>query len=143
MADRMRWRFGDLRTVESRVDPETVIEIGDLVWADGVFVLPVSAFIADTVEAANLFIGQRFIGVAMCRSRAGEARPVTVAISGVFEYECETADYEADELLGIVAGRNQQVGKAADRRAAIGRSWMARSNAGRLLVAINDTEASA
>ena len=93
MSDRMRWRYGDTNPVVAAVDPGTVIEIGDLVYqgtpADN-----------QTLFAAN------FLGVAMQRSRAGQAEPIRVATTGVFEFDIASGGFELGDLVGASENSN-------------------------------------
>jgi hypothetical protein len=112
----MRWRYGDTNPVVLPVDSATVIEIGDLVWLDTDDAKPASA----STYGANLAAAQetfhdKFAGVAMQQSRAGDADPVRVATTGVFEYDCASATFEVGARIGVDANAgatallNQQV----------------------------------
>jgi hypothetical protein len=106
----MRWRYGDTNPVVVPVDSAIVIEIGDLVLlevddarpaaqdanADGTGDLW-NTNLATTQEAFH----DKFLGVAMQRSRAGDTDPIRVATSGVFEFDCASATYELGTLLGL------------------------------------------
>ena len=73
MADKMRWRYSDTEPVNSPVRPETIIEIGDIMFQDD------DGF-ANTNDLT-------FLGVAMQRSRKGDAASIRVATAGVFEFD--------------------------------------------------------
>ena len=82
MSDKMRWRFGDTNPVQASVRPETIIEIGDLLWLDEWF--------AEPFQADRSFDGHsQFLGVAMQRSQKGEQTPIRVSTTGTFEFDCE------------------------------------------------------
>jgi hypothetical protein len=94
MPDRMRWRYGDTNPVMAEVDADTVVEIGDLVWLDRDDAKPASRL------SLRVTLAQRFLGVAMQRSRAGETGSIRVATTGVFEFECREALWELGDLVG-------------------------------------------
>jgi hypothetical protein len=129
MSDRMRWRYGDTNPVVAAVAAETVIEIGDLVWQDVDNVKPASALANYGGKTANqqAFV-QEFLGVAMQRSRAGDAAPLRVATTGVFEMDCAGSTFELGDLVGPDANQagtvllNQQVAKVAAAHYAVGRA---------------------
>jgi hypothetical protein len=124
----MRWKYGDTNPVVAAVDSSTVIEIGDLVYLDGDDAKPAASQANQGTEALNRerFV-DNFLGVAMQRSRSGDATPIRVATSGVFEYECPSAAFELGNLVapqsnvggtGLV---NQQVVKVVGSQYAVGR----------------------
>ncbi len=128
MADRMRWRYGDTNPVVAAVDAATQIEIGDLLWQDVDNAKPAAA-LADLGSGP---VNQEqftacFLGVAMQRSRAGDASPVRVATTGVFEFDAPAGNRELGDLIGPAenaAGTgllSQHVAPVAHSRCAIGR----------------------
>ena len=128
MSDKMRWRYADTSPVVAAVDSVTVIEIGDLLWQDGDDAKPASAF--DLSKFSNppqeQFV-EKFLGVAMQRSRDGDTSPVRVATTGVFEFDCLGDTFELGDVVGVeVKPRsrglvNQMVGKVDCVRYAVGR----------------------
>ena len=101
MADIMRWRYGDTSPVMLPVDSATVIEIGDLVYLDTDDAKPASAQADQLTKAANQeLFHDKFAGVAMQRSRAGDTQPVRVATTGVFEFACASGSFEVGQLFG-------------------------------------------
>ena len=128
MSDKMRWRYGDTNPVIAAVDSTTVIEIGDLLYLDADDAKPALLQADQETEAANqaLFAG-KFLGVAMQRSRDGDADPIRVATTGVFELDCASTTFELGNLVGPCenpAGSkllNQQVAKVSAAANAIGR----------------------
>ncbi|MCS7306262.1 MAG: hypothetical protein NZ602_14285 [Thermoguttaceae bacterium] len=127
MADVMRWRYGETNPVVAAVAAQTLIEIGDLVWQDGGEAKPASLLPNQGTESANQEqFADRFLGVAMQRSPAGQDRPIRVATTGVFEFDCPPSDFELGDWIGP-AGRtdgglqNQRVKKVTDPKYAIGR----------------------
>ena len=128
MSDKMRWRYGDTNPVVAAVDSGTVIEIGDLVWQDTDDAKPASSQADQQSETANQeAFADKFLGVAMQRSRAGETAPIRVATTGVFEFDCPSGTFELGDMVGADengAGNallNQQVAKVAESKYAIGR----------------------
>jgi hypothetical protein len=128
MSDKMRWRYGDTNPVVAAVDAGTVIEIGDLVYQESDDVRPASSQTDQGSETANQdLFADKFLGVAMQRSRAGETAPVRVATTGVFELACPSGTFELGDLVGADedgpnnALFNQQVAKVNSSRYAIGR----------------------
>ena len=128
MSDKMRWRYGDTNPVVASVDSGTVIEIGDLLMQDTDDAKPANTFpwttnLATTQDAFD----DKFLGVAMQRSRAGETVPIRVATTGVFEFDCPSGTFELGDLMGVNANAggnglvNQQVVKVALSKYAVGR----------------------
>jgi hypothetical protein len=128
MSDKMRWRYGDTNPVIAAVDSATVIEIGDLLYLDTDDAKPAFAQADQNTEEANqeLFAG-KFLGVAMQRSRSGEALPIRVATTGVFEFDCPSGTFELGNLMGAdensagTALLNQQIAKVSAVKYAVGR----------------------
>lgn len=142
MSDKMRWRYGDTNPVVAAVDAATVIEIGELLWQDVDDAKPASEIRIHASERrpdptstipgatggpslAEAFAG-KFLGVAMQRSRSGEANPLRVAATGVFEFNCPLETYELGELMAVADGHgqelfNQRVARVQDSQYAIAR----------------------
>lgn len=128
MSDKMRWRYGDTNPVVAAVAAETAIEIGDLLWQDTDRAKPASDLPdAGTDQQNQEVFADRFLGVAMQRSRAGDADPVRVATTGVFEFDCPATDFELGDLVGPDGNAessglfNQRVEKVAAPQYAVGR----------------------
>ncbi len=128
MSDKMRWRYGDTNPVVAAVDSDTVIDIGDLVYQDVDDAKPASAQADQGSEAANQeLFADKFLGVAMQRSRAGEAEPIRVATTGVFELDCPSGTFELGDLVGADENASgdgllcQQVAPVTLSKYAIGR----------------------
>jgi len=147
MSDKMRWRYGDTNPVIAAVDSATVIEIGDLVWQDTDDAKPAAAQTDQESEEANQqLLADKFLGVAMQRSRAGETLPIRVATTGVFEFDCPAGTFELGDLVGAdensagTALLNQQIAKVAAAKYAIGRVARREANdAANVLVDIRST----
>jgi len=116
MANTMRWRYGDTNPVVLAVASATVIEIGDLVYLDSGTAKPASILtyggsLAATQEAFH----DKFAGIAMQQSRAGDTQDIRVATTGVFEFACASATFEVGARIGVddnaggTALLNQQV----------------------------------
>jgi hypothetical protein len=120
MSDKMRWRYGDTNPVIADVDSETVIEIGDLLWQDTDNAKPAS----DSTDQESF--ADKFLGVAMQRSREGCTDPIRVATTGVFEFESDNESFElGDYVMAAHADQehltNQSVLKTDECNCAIGR----------------------
>ena len=128
MANTLRWRYGDTNPVLLPVESATVIEIGDLVYLDTDNVKPASSQTDQGSVAANQqLFHDMFAGVAMQASPDGETQSIRIATTGVFEFDCASAETEVGDLLGPAengAGNallDQTVVAAATVSAAIGR----------------------
>ena len=128
MADTLRWRYGETNPIVLPVDSATVIEIGDLVYLEIDDVRPASSLADQGTEAQNQeAFHDKFAGVAMQWSRAGETTPIRVATTGVFEFPCPSATFEVGALIGSSdnAGgtglERQQVEGVATENLAVGR----------------------
>lgn len=128
MSDVMRWRYGETNPIVLPVDSATVIEIGDLVYLDTDDAKPAAAQADQGTEAGNqALFHNKFAGVAMQRSRAGDADPIRVATTGVFEFVAPSTTREVGALLGVdeqasgTALENQKVDGVAGAHLAIGR----------------------
>lgn len=128
MTDKMRWRYGDTNPVIAAVDSTTVIEIGDLVYLDTNNAKPASSQPDQGLESDNqALFADNFLGVAMQRSRSGDADPIRVATTGVFEFDCPSTTYELGDLVGVdeassgTALENQQIASVANADHAVAR----------------------
>ena len=126
--DLMRWRYGDTNPVVLAVDAGTVINIGDLVYLETDDVRPASAQADQASEAANQeLLHDKFAGVAMQHSPAGDATPIRVATTGVFEFDCPSGTIEVGAYLGASensagnALENQRVEPVGAANLAVGR----------------------
>jgi hypothetical protein len=146
MSDKMRWRYGDTNPVIAAVDANTVIEIGDLVYQEVDDVRPASMQADQGTKLANQeLFSNKFLGVAMQRSRVGETTPIRVATTGVFEFDCPNSNFELGELVGVdenaagIALLNQQVAKVASAKYAVGRDAKRQSGTTSVLIDIRST----
>jgi hypothetical protein len=128
MSDKMRWRYGDTNPVVAAVDANTVIEIGDLLWQDTDDAKPAGGFTWNTnLVTTQDGLADKFLGVAMQRSRSGETAPIRVATTGVFEFDCASGTFELGDMVGPAGNSggtallNQQLAKVAASHSAVGR----------------------
>jgi hypothetical protein len=108
MANVMRHRYGAKNPVLAEVETAVVIEIGDLIYLHGTHCHPFSTVAAASVDWA----ADRFLGVAMQASAAGETTPIRVATSGTFEYPCDAASV----YLGYFAAADDTATNLEDQR---------------------------
>ena len=102
MSNKMRWRYGDTNPVMAAVDSAVTIEIGDLLFLNTDDARPASYQADQESEAANqTLVAEKFLGVAMQQSRAGDMAPIRVATTGVFEFDCASSTFEIGDLIGI------------------------------------------
>lgn len=102
MADVMRWRYGETNPIVAAVDSGTVIEIGDLLYLDTDDAKPASDQADQGTEASNQeSFADKFLGVAMQRSRSGDTDPIRVATTGVFEFACPSGTHEVGHLIAV------------------------------------------
>ncbi len=127
MSDKMRWRYGDTNPVVAAVDSATVIEIGDLLYLDTDDAKPASSQSDVGSEPDNQeAFADKFLGVAMQRSREGDTSPIRAATTGVFEYDCPSGTFELGDLVGVdetggTTLMDQQVDAVTQSRYAIAR----------------------
>jgi hypothetical protein len=129
MANRLRYRSGQVELIRIRVDSGTVIEAGDMVFLDTDDAKPASDFTWDTDLATTQ--GQfaaKFLGVAHQPSADGETDPISVDVSphSVYEFDVNAATYEVGDVLGpdelSSALMNQQLEAAASAALGIARA---------------------
>ena len=147
MADIMRWRYGDTNPVVAAVDSATVVEIGDLLYLDTDDAKPAASQANLGSKTANQEgFCDKFLGVAMQRSRSGDTTPIRVATTGVFELVCTSGTFEIGDMVGNEANAgntgllNQTVVKVTASKYAVGRVAKRLPSAGTaLLVDIRST----
>jgi len=86
-----------------RVDADTVIEAGDLVWLDTDDAKPASAFTwTSNLATTQGNFAAKFLGVAHQPSSKGETAPISVDVSpdSVYEFDVASAAYELGTPLG-------------------------------------------
>lgn len=103
MANRLRFRSGQVQLHKLRVDSGTVIEAGDLVYLDTDDVKPASDFPWDTdLATTQADFAASFLGVAHQQSADGDTEDVSVDLSplAVYEFDVNQATYEVGDELG-------------------------------------------
>lgn len=101
--NKLRFRSGQVHLRKVRVDAETVVSAGDLLWLDGNDAKPASQFSWDTdLATTQAAFAALFLGVAHQPSAAGETVPVSVDVSpdSVYEFDVAPAAYELGTPLG-------------------------------------------
>jgi hypothetical protein len=101
MANTMRWRYGETNPVVLPVASDTVIEIGDLVFLDATAKPAGGGTYGASLAAAQEWLHDRFAGVAMQQSRAGDTADIRVATTGVFEFPCASATFDVGARIGV------------------------------------------
>ena len=129
MANRLRFRSGQVQLVKVRVDSGTVIEAGDLVYLDGDDAKPASDFTWDTdLSTTQASFAALFLGVAHQPSASGETKSISVDVSSssVYEFDVQAGTYELGDCLGPDENSStimsQQLEAVADGGDAIGRA---------------------
>jgi len=126
--NKLRFRSGQVQLRKVRVEADTVIEAGDLVWLDGDTIKPASDFPWDTnLAATQSGFAAHFLGVAHQPSRQGETVPVSVDVSSdsVYEFDVNQTTYELGQSLGPDNVNQTLMNKqleAADPGAAVARA---------------------
>ena len=127
--NRLRFRSGQVELRKVRVDADTVIEAGDLVWLDTDDAKPASDFAWTTNLATTQGnFAAKFLGVAHQQSRSGDTDPISVDVSphSVYEFNVNSASYEVGALLGPDESSstlmNQQLEAVGSAAAAIARA---------------------
>ncbi len=130
--DQMTWRAEATHARVFEVDSATVINRGDFVFQDTDDVKPASDQVDQVGGDANReLFHDNFAGIAAQRSRAGDTNPIRVNTRGIHEYDCDAAQFEQGDLVGMkeeaggtfledqvvvaVATENLAVGRVAKR----------------------------
>ena len=135
MANRLRFRSGQVQLQKLRVDAATVLEAGDLVYLDGDDVKPAKDFpwTTDLATTQGAFAAL-FLGVCHQQSASGDTGDVSVDLSplSVYEFNVNADTYEVGDPLGpdeqasklmnqqleVVANANLGIARAAEYKAA-------------------------
>ncbi|VAX40682.1 hypothetical protein MNBD_PLANCTO02-2920 [hydrothermal vent metagenome] len=102
MSNRLRFRSGQVQLQKVRVDSNTIIEAGDLVFLDADDVKPASGFTWDTdLATTQSSFAALFLGVAHQASASGETDDISVDVSphSVYEFNVNSAVYELGDIL--------------------------------------------
>jgi len=134
MANRLRFRSGQVQLHKVRVSAESVIEAGDLLFLEDDLAKPAAELSWDTnLATTQAELADMFLGIAHQPSPAGEAEPISVDVSpvSVYEFDVAAATFGFGELLGVDAVsttlQNQQLVKVGSAAAAIARSVESRT----------------
>lgn len=140
MANRLRFRSGQVQLVKVRVDSGTVIEAGDLVYLDTDDAKPASDYPWDTnLVTTQASFAAVFLGVAHQPSADGETESISVDVSplSVYEFDSQSATYELGDLLAADENAstlmNQQLEAVASSGDAIARAVQYNANSTTLL----------
>lgn len=106
-----RYRYGDVSPVETTAI-DTAVEIlkGDLVFKDladadkyksSQSIVGIGGAGPATLAAAQELFHDSFLGPSEHRSRVGDTLPIVCSTSGVYEYECASAQFGMGDLVGI------------------------------------------
>ena len=109
MSNKLRFRSGQVELHKVRVDSDTVIDAGDLVWLDTDDAKPAADFTWTTDLATTQGnFAAAFLGVAHQSSAAGETSDISVDLSpfSVYEFDVGSDTYELGGLLGPSHGTN-------------------------------------
>lgn len=133
-----RYRYGDVQPIETTpIDTAVTILKGDLVFKDladankyksSQSIIDIGGAGPATLAAAQELFHDTFLGPAEHRSLEGEVLPIVCSAAGVYEYECEAAQFAMGDLVGIAldpadptAIDRQRVVSVATPNLAIGR----------------------
>ena len=101
--NRLRFRSGQVQLHRLKVDAETVLDAGDLVYLDAGSVKPAKDFpwTTDLATTQGAFAAA-FLGVCHQPSAEGETEDVSVDLSpmSVYELDVNPAAYEVGDVLG-------------------------------------------
>lgn len=101
--NRLRFRYGQVQLRKVRVDADTIIDAGDLIWLDGDDAKPASAFPWDTdLPTTQAAFAEKFLGISHQSSREGQTDPISVDVSpsSVYEFDVSPAAFEVGNSLG-------------------------------------------
>jgi hypothetical protein len=104
MSNQLRFRKGQMELIRVRVDSDTVIEAGDLVYLDTDDAKPAAAFTWSTnLSTTQGNFAAAFLGIAQETSAAGETNDITVDISStsVYEFDVAASTFEVGTPLGL------------------------------------------
>lgn len=101
--NKLRFRSGQVQLHKFRVDEDTIIEAGDLVYLDTGVVKPASEFTwtTDLPTTQGSFAAQ-FAGIAHEPSPAGEDTDISIDVSptSIYEFDVAASTFEVGDLLG-------------------------------------------
>jgi hypothetical protein len=133
MSNTSRYRYGETNPIVAKVQTQAEIEIGDLLFwnpDDGAAPCALQIDLGDELSNQGQF-AQSFLGVSLESCPAGTIKPIRVATTGVFEFDCAADEYALGALVGACANgvdghlENQKVASVPEYFEAIGRSAQA------------------
>ena len=101
--NKLRFRSGQVQLRKVRVDANTTINAGDLLWLDISVARPASDFAWNTdLPTTQAEFAAKFLGVAHQPSSVGETLPISVDVSpqSVYELDVSPGSYELGQALG-------------------------------------------
>jgi hypothetical protein len=126
MANRLRFRSGQVQLVKVPVLQHVEIDVGDLVylWAGKAF--PLSQFPDDWVDLSDRrkAVPKAFLGIAHQSTASGETEHISVDLSplAVYEMDVEADTYELGVPLEPCLGMSQCLRQSRDSHGAIARA---------------------
>jgi len=129
MANKVRYRSGQVHLISVRVDAGTVIEVGDLLFLDTDDAKPASAFPWNTnLATTQSDFAAQFLGVAHEQSKSGDTDLISVDIGAdaVYEFDAASGTYEVGDTLGPDKDTGNQL-LDQQLEAAVGTSSIARA----------------
>ena len=103
MASHLRFRPGPVHLFKSNIDPDSLVEPGDMLFLDSSEARPASQFVWDTdLPTTQAAFADAFLGIAHERSEPGESSPISVDLSpqSVYEFDVDISSYTLGTLLG-------------------------------------------
>jgi len=140
MANKLRFRSGQVELHRLRVESDTVLEPGDLVFLDTDNVKPASDFPFTTdLATTRANFAAAFLGICHQASAMGETDDVSIDLSplSVYEYEVDSETFEVGSLLAPDGDSDsieaQRLAKVANAGHAIARAAEYKASAATLL----------
>ena len=101
--NKLRFRSGQVQLRKVRVDSNTTIAAGDLIWLDSNVARPASDYAWNTdLPTTQAEFAAKFLGIAHQPSAVGETLPISVDVSNssVYEVDVNPGTYELGQALG-------------------------------------------
>ena len=129
MPNHLLFRSGQVALQKLRVDFDTVIAMGDMVYLDGTVVRPASELTWNTnLATTQQDFANVFLGIAHEPSADGETDPISVDVSAVsvYEFTVTASTFDNGALLGPDEGSsdllNQQLALVGSAAQAVARA---------------------
>ncbi|OYW24852.1 MAG: hypothetical protein B7Z55_00980 [Planctomycetales bacterium 12-60-4] len=140
MSNRLRFRSGQVELHKLRVDSDTILSAGDLVYLDTDDVKPASDFPFTTdLDTTRGNFAAVFLGVCHQASAAGETADVSIDLSplSVYEFDVDASTFEVGSKLACDGDSdgltNQQLAQVSSAALAIARAAEFKAAAASLL----------